>query len=280
MRCIQSETRFDVVDERMPGPRSDCRLSGADRAAAAERTLCASTDRIAELPRAGRPIIEVDAVEHHYGKGANGCIALRGITLTIRANDFIALVGPSGSGKSTLLNLMGGLDTPTAGQVRFEGRDLATLGAAERSEFRLRRIGFVFQYAHLVPVLSVAENVELPLLFRREIGRAEREKRVASVLAEVGLADKGKRLPSELSGGELQRAALARALAGRPTIILADEPTANLDQAAGATVIDLMRTLNTRSGTAIICATHDAHLMRSVDAVWRMQDGRIEKSLT
>jgi len=223
--------------------------------------------------------VEIEAVERRYGTGPDAHLALNNVTLGFRPCEFLALVGPSGSGKSTLLNLVGGIDRPTRGRVRFEGRNFADLAPADASEIRLRRIGFVFQDAHLVPVLSVWENVELPLLFRRDLSCAQRRERTAMVLEEVGLSDKQKRRPHEISGGERQRAAVARALAGEPVLVLADEPTANLDQVAGAMMINLLRSLSKRRGTAIICATHDAQVIVSADAVVRLRDGRVEPSV-
>lgn len=206
-------------------------------------------------------------------------MALDGVSLSVEPKQFVALSGPSGSGKSTLINIMGGLDRPDAGRVQFENRDLAELTDAERSEIRLHRIGFVFQDPHLVPVLSVAENIELPLLFRRDIFPTDRDRRVAGALRDVGLWDKRNRRPDDLSGGERQRAALARALTGFPSIILADEPTANLDRKSGGAVVQLMQSLSARSETAIVCATHDAMLIASADIVIRLRDGQLEAPL-
>ena len=207
------------------------------------------------------------------------CDALRGVTATIRRGTFAALVGPSGSGKTTLLNLIAGLDAPTSGTVRIEGRNLASMSEGEMSELRLRRIGFVFQSFNLVPVLSAEENVAFPLLFRREIGRCERRERVAEVLRRVGLEGKERRRPHELSGGERQRVALARALAGEPAIILADEPTANLDQETGAAVIHLMRLIGRQRGMTFLYSTHDPQLIAFADTVLKLRNGRIEMGL-
>ncbi len=213
-----------------------------------------------------------------YGSGPAVCTALDGISLAIQSGQFIALTGPSGSGKSTLLNVLGGLDRTDAGEVWFEDRELSTLSDAEISNIRLHRIGFVFQDGHLVPVLSVAENIELPLLFRQDIARTERNQRVAQAMRDVGLWDKRHRRPDELSGGERQRASLARALGGRPSVVLADEPTANLDQHTGAAVIRLMRALCARYGSAVVCATHDGQLTSCADQVVRLSDGRMMPS--
>jgi putative ABC transport system ATP-binding protein len=221
-------------------------------------------------------LIRLDAVEKSYGRGAGACEALRGVTATICRGTFAALVGPSGSGKTTLLNLIAGLDAPTSGTVRIEGRDLAFMREVEISTLRLQRIGFVFQNFNLVPVLSAEENVALPLLFRREIDRRERRERVAEVLRRVGLEGKEGRRPHDLSGGERQRVALARALAGEPAIMLADEPTANLDQETGAAVIQLMRSIGRQRGMTFLYSTHDPQLIAFADTVLKLRNGRME----
>jgi len=224
-------------------------------------------------------LIRLDEIRQTYGSDRSACAALRGITLEIRQGTFTALAGPSGSGKTSLLNIIGGLDTPSAGTVSIEGRNLASLNEAEISDLRLRRIGFVFQDFNLVPVLSAVENVEFPLLFRREITTAERRSRVATMLDQVGLAGKGSRRPNELSGGERQRVALARALAGEPAIVLADEPTANLDQETGTAIIELMRSLNRQQGVTFLYASHDPQLIGLADTVLRLRDGRLDTGL-
>jgi putative ABC transport system ATP-binding protein len=224
-------------------------------------------------------LIRLDAVERSYGRGVGVCEALRGVTAAIRRGTFAALVGPSGSGKTTLLNLIAGLDTPTSGTVRIEGCDLASMSEGEMSDLRLRRIGFVFQNFNLVPVLSAEENVAFPLLFRREIGRRERRERVAEVLRRVGLDGKEGRRPHELSGGERQRVALARALAGEPAIILADEPTANLDQETGAAIIHLMRSIGRQRGMTFLYSTHDPQLIAFADTVLKLRNGLIEMAV-
>jgi putative ABC transport system ATP-binding protein len=224
-------------------------------------------------------LIRLDAVERSYGSGAGVCEVLRGVTATIRRGTFAALVGPSGSGKTTLLNLIAGFDAPTSGTVRIQGRDLTSMSEAEVSELRLQRIGFVFQNFNLVPVLSAAENVAFPLLFRREIGRRGRRERVAEVLRRVGLEGQEGRRPHELSGGERQRVALARALAGEPAIIIADEPTANLDQETGAAIIHLMRSIGRQRGMTFLYSTHDPQLIAFADTVLKLHNGRIEMGI-
>jgi putative ABC transport system ATP-binding protein len=227
------------------------------------------------LPR-DDSIIRLADVHRTFGTDRGTCTALRAITLAIPRGDLIAVVGPSGSGKTSLLNIMGGIDKPSRGSVRIENQDLMTMGEARLSELRLRRIGFVFQDARLIPVLTVAENVELPLLFRSEISSIERKRKVSRVLERVGLADKDERRPETLSGGERQRVALARAFAGEPALVLADEPTANLDQETGVAVLELMRSLNRERNVTIIYSTHDPQLMAIADGALKLRDGRIE----
>jgi putative ABC transport system ATP-binding protein len=225
----------------------------------------------------GHSVIQLKDVYRTFGKHATGCIALRAISLAIPRGHLLAIVGPSGSGKTSLLNIIGGIDKPSHGSVRIEDRDLMTIGEARLSDLRLRRIGFVFQDPKLIPVLTVSENVEFPLLFRSEIPSAERRRRVSEVLKSVGLGDKVQRMPETLSGGERQRAALARALAGDPAFVLADEPTANLDQDNGIAILDLMRSLNRERGVTIIYSTHDPQLMAYADHVLKLRDGQIEE---
>ena len=211
-----------------------------------------------------------------YGTGPARVTALDRVDLEIEAGDLVAVAGPSGSGKTTLLNLIGALDDPDEGRVTIDGVTLGGLSDRERARLRLERIGFVFQHFNLVPVLSAAENVELPLLFRRDLGPAERRRRVAAALDRVGLGQAAARRPSALSGGERQRVAVARALAGGPAIVLADEPTANLDHETGAAVIELMRELNRDERTTFLYATHDPELLRHAGRVVGLRDGRIE----
>jgi putative ABC transport system ATP-binding protein len=189
---------------------------------------------------------------------------------------FVALAGPSGSGKTTLLNILGALDRPTSGSVHVEGCDLGAVGEGELAAIRLRRIGFVFQDFNLIPVLSAAENVEFPLLFRRDIDSRQRKARTAEMLDRVQLFAKKDNRQAQLSRGECQRLALARALAGDPAIVLADEPTANLDQDTGASVIGLMRQLNRERGVTFLYATHEPRLLALADSVLHLRDGRIQ----
>jgi putative ABC transport system ATP-binding protein len=220
-------------------------------------------------------LIRLVAVSRVFGEGAARAVALDALSLEVAPCEFVAVAGPSGSGKTSLLNLVGALDEPTSGTVEIDAVDLATLGDAERADLRLRRIGFIFQGFNLVPVLSAAENVELPLLFRSNLARRDRQRAVARSLERVGLAGKEHRRPSELSGGECQRVAVARALAGNPAVVLADEPTANLDHETGAQVIALMRELNREQRTTFLYATHDPELIALADRVIRLRDGRL-----
>jgi putative ABC transport system ATP-binding protein len=222
-------------------------------------------------------IIRLEDVYRTFGTNPGACTALRAISLAIPKGNLLAVVGPSGSGKTSLLNIIGGIDKPSRGSVRIENQDLMTMGEAKLADLRLRRIGFVFQDARLIPVLTVAENVEFPLLFRSEMSSAERKRRVSRVLESVGLDDKHERRPETLSGGERQRVALARALAGDPAFVLADEPTANLDQENGVAVLELMRSLNRERGVTIIYSTHDPQLMAIADGVLKLRDGQIEE---
>jgi putative ABC transport system ATP-binding protein len=219
-------------------------------------------------------VIRTERLSRIFGRGAARSIALEGIDLTIERGEFVAVAGPSGSGKTSLLNLIGGLDLPTSGTVSIAGCELGRLSDAERAALRLTRIGFVFQNFNLVPVLSAAENVELPLVFRR-LPRRERAERVHAALERVGLLPHRDRRPPELSGGEQQRVAVARALAGDPELVLADEPTANLDHETGAAVIELMHELNRERQATLLYATHDPELIRLADRVIRLRDGRL-----
>ena len=219
-------------------------------------------------------LLELQGVVKHYRRGAEEVVALDGVDLAVGAGEAVALVGPSGSGKSTLLHLAGGLDVPDAGTVRVDGRDLADLGVAARARLRRREIGFVFQFFHLLPSLTVAENVELPLLLDGRRGRAARAV-VAGALDRVGVGHRADHLPGELSGGELQRAAIARALVGEPRLLLADEPTGNLDSATGRAVLDMLSTLVREAGTSLVMVTHDEAAAARTGRVVRLLDGHL-----
>jgi len=201
-------------------------------------------------------------------------VALDGVTLSIGAGEMVAVMGPSGSGKSTLLNLMGGLDVPTSGALLVAGEDLATKGEEERSLFRRTHVSYVFQAYHLMPTLTAAQNVELPLHLA---GRpaAEARERAAKALAEVGLAGRTTHLPDELSGGERQRVAIARALVTGAPLLLADEPTGNLDTARGEEILALLKSIHGGKGTTIVMVTHDPHAAASCERVVRFRDGTV-----
>jgi putative ABC transport system ATP-binding protein len=216
-------------------------------------------------------------VHKEYMLGTTRVPALRGVSLAIEPGEFVAVAGPSGSGKSTLLNLVGCLDHPTSGQVYVGDVDVATLDDDALSDLRARTIGFIFQTFNLIPVLSAVENVEFPLLFQGAVkdSRARAEK----ALGAVGLNGLGRHRPDELSGGQRQRVAVARALATDPAIVLADEPTANLDSATGEAIISLMLEINRKQGTTFLFSTHDPRVMVHASRVIRLADGRIETHL-
>jgi putative ABC transport system ATP-binding protein len=204
--------------------------------------------------------------------------AVRDVTLQVRAGDHIAVRGPSGCGKSTLLHMLGCVDAPSSGTLLFDGQDVSRLSDARRSALRLRRIGFIFQRFFLLPMLTAAENVELPL---SEAGasRRDRQQRTKSLLEYVGLAARADHRPSQLSGGEMQRVAIARALANNPQLLLADEPTGELDEATGAQIAALLDRVNA-DGTALVIVTHDSTLADRATRVLMMRDGRIEREAT
>jgi putative ABC transport system ATP-binding protein len=219
-------------------------------------------------------LYDLRGVTRSYGQGAARVDAVRDLDLTIDGGEFVAVAGPSGSGKTTLLQLLGGLDRPTSGTILFEGRDLAALREAELTRLRLDTIGFVFQQFNLIPTVTAAENVELALAPRR-IPAPERAERVAELLGAVGLAARGHHLPSQLSGGEQQRVAIARALANEPRVLLADEPTGNLDSATGKEIVNLLRLLSDDRGQTVVLITHDLGAAADARRVVRLRDGRI-----
>jgi putative ABC transport system ATP-binding protein len=209
-----------------------------------------------------------------YAQDSVAVTALRDVDLEIEEGAFLALVGPSGSGKSTLLNLLGGLDRPTSGRLWIADTELGSLSRRALAELRLTRIGFVFQEYNLIPVLSALENVEYVMLLQR-VPDAERRRRAQAILAEVGLEGLEERRPGELSGGQQQRAAVARAIVSEPALVLADEPTANLDSATGAALMDLMRRLNEEKGVSFVFSTHDPMVMQRARRLVRLKDGQV-----
>ena len=221
----------------------------------------------------GAAAVELTDVRKVYRQGAGEVVVLDGVSLRIEPGEFVSLVGPSGSGKSTLLHVAGGLDTPATGQVRIAGVELARLGAGDLARLRRRSVGFIFQFFQLLPTLTVLENVELPLIFD---GR--RSAMAADLLERVGLGDKGGRFPSELSGGEMQRVAIARSLVAGAPLILADEPTGNLDAGNAAEVLDLLTEQVRQSGAALLLVTHDTSAAQRADRVVTIEDGRLRSS--
>jgi putative ABC transport system ATP-binding protein len=220
-------------------------------------------------------IVSVQNVSKDYMLGKTVVPALRDVSLDIERGEFLSIAGPSGSGKTTLLNLVGCVDTPTAGTVVVNGADTSKLSERRLTDLRLRTIGFIFQSFNLVQVLTVYQNVEFPLLLQGGLSRKERQSRVLGLLEAVGIADHARHRPSELSGGQRQRVAVARALVTRPALVLADEPTANLDSQTGANIIDLMKDMNRKDGTTFIFSTHDPKVMSHASAIVRIADGRI-----
>jgi putative ABC transport system ATP-binding protein len=218
-------------------------------------------------------IVSLKQVHKSYALGETRVQALRGVDLELHRGEFAALVGPSGSGKSTLLNIVGCVDEPDSGSVLFDGTDAATLNDNARSRLRNRKVGFIFQSFNLVPVLDVYENVELPLLIQPELKPAERRERVKAAIADVGIEDFIHQVPDKLSGGQRQRVAIARALATQPLLVLADEPTANLDSGTAHKIIDLMLELNDRRKVTFLFSTHDEKVMARVARTLHLQDG-------
>jgi putative ABC transport system ATP-binding protein len=219
--------------------------------------------------------IQLENVTKVYHIGAVETRALNDLSLSMAEGEFTALVGPSGSGKTTLLQLIGCLDKPDRGVVKIKGQDVTRFNANQRADLRRDQIGFIFQFFALVPVLSAYENVELPLLLRG-MKTAARRDRVLELLKAVGLSDRAKHRPDQMSGGEQQRVAIARALAPRPLMVLADEPTANLDTANGQQAMEIMQRLNQQTGTAFIFATHDPRVVAYARRVVKLRDGRID----
>jgi putative ABC transport system ATP-binding protein len=219
------------------------------------------------------PVIAMDEIRKVYDTGKVKVEALKGIDLKVAAGEFVAVVGPSGSGKSTLMNLIGCLDTPTAGTYRLAGEDVAGLSRDQLADIRNRRVGFVFQNFNLLPQITAYENVEMPLLFGGIAPRKRRE-RVEELLSKVGLAERMEHKPTELSGGQMQRVAIARALAMNPDILLADEPTGNLDTSSGGDVMGLFTEL-WQQGRTLVVITHDMTLARRAGRIVEVRDGRI-----
>ena len=222
------------------------------------------------------PVVELEEVTKVYHQGDQRVEALRGLSMVVESGEFTAISGPSGSGKTTALNLIGALDTPTSGTVRLEGADLGTLSRQELSHLRRDRIGFVFQAYNLLPILSAYENAEIVMAVQG-VAEAERRPLVMELLARVGLEGMEDRRPSELSGGQQQRVAIARAIAAGPAVVLADEPTANVDSSTADALLEMMETLNREQQVTFLFSTHDPRVMARARRLVRLVDGRIEK---
>ncbi|PLP97654.1 ABC transporter ATP-binding protein [Cupriavidus pauculus] len=220
------------------------------------------------------PLVSIRHLAKSYRRGAQTVPVLSDISLDIAAGDFIALMGPSGSGKSTLLNLIAGIDRPDSGELLVGGVDISELPEASLADWRAAHVGFIFQFYNLMPVLTAYENVELPLMLTR-LGRADRRERVEMVLGMVGLADRMDHYPTELSGGQQQRVAIARALITDPTLIVADEPTGDLDRNSASDILAMLQRLNTDLGKTIIMVTHDAHAAEAAKSLVHLEKGEL-----
>ena len=225
---------------------------------------------------AKRAVISLKNVTKTYRMGNVDVNAVRGVSLDISPGEFVAVTGPSGSGKSTLMNMIGCLDYPTKGNIYLDSQDISTLDESDLAQIRGKKIGFVFQTFNLIPILSAAENVSLPMIFQG-VSKEKRLKRATHLLTGVGLKERIHHKPNELSGGEMQRVAIARSLANDPEVILADEPTGNLDSANGKIVMETLRNLNKKEKKTIIMVTHDQNLMKYAKRIIRIRDGQIAK---
>ena len=222
-------------------------------------------------------ILELRDIAKVYGAGETEVTALSFISLAFAQGEFAAVVGPSGSGKTTLLNIIGCLDSPTRGELLWRGVPMRTMGRAQLAAYRRTHVSFIFQSYNLIPVLTVTENVELPLLIEGERDKTLIRRRALDILAMVGLSDKAGRRPTELSGGQEQRVAIARALVKKPSIVLADEPTANLDSHTAGEIIELMREINEKTKTTFLFSTHDQRIMDMAHRIVALHDGKIER---
>lgn len=220
--------------------------------------------------------VETEDLAKYYVMGPVTVRALDGVSVKIRRGEYLSIMGPSGSGKTTFFNMVGGLDRPTRGKVYIDEVDIAKLDAYELAWLRARKIGYIFQTFNLIPVLSALENVTLPMIFAG-VGREERMRRATEILTRVGLGERLNHKPSELSGGQQQRVSIARALANNPVIVLADEPTGNLDLYTGLDIISLLRTMNKEKGVTIITATHDLKMIDVSDRIFWIRDGKVER---
>ena len=221
-------------------------------------------------------LVEIDNVFKEYSLGRTTIHALRGVSLSVEAGEFTSIVGPSGCGKTTMLNLIGCIDRPTSGTIVFDGLATSAIGDDAEAALRLAKIGFIFQSFNLVPVLTIAENIEIPLMLSHR-PRIERKRRVEELVALVGLEEYATHKPDELSGGQRQRVAIARALANEPRLVIADEPTANLDGVTGEMILKAMKELNEKKGVTFIFSTHDPRVMSFARRIVRLRDGEIEE---
>jgi putative ABC transport system ATP-binding protein len=231
------------------------------------------------MPATDDVIIRAENVRKRYVIGGEEVWALQGITLDIYRSEFLSIMGPSGSGKSTLFNQIGALDHPTEGRVFFEGQSIFDLSESQQAWFRCNKIGYIFQTFNLIPVMSALQNVMLPMIFQGA-SKQEAQERATRILDRVGLGHRLHHKPFELSGGQQQRVAVARALANTPTVILADEPTGNLDTKTGREIIELLKELNAEEGVTVITATHDIRMITSSDRVCWIRDGKLERIST
>lgn len=222
-------------------------------------------------------IIEIKGLKKEYPLGSTIVHALRGVDLNVNEGDFMSIIGPSGSGKTTLLNVIGCIDFATEGSVQVGGKEITSLNDREITDIRLHKIGFIFQTFNLIPVLDITENVEFPLLLMRKHSYAEIRKRADKLIDEVGLREFAKHKPAELSGGQRQRVAIARALVTNPDIVLADEPTANLDSVTGGQILELMRQMNQTEKTTFVFSTHDPNVLKYANNITKIKDGVIVK---
>ncbi|MCA9905482.1 MAG: ABC transporter ATP-binding protein, partial [Anaerolineae bacterium] len=226
------------------------------------------------MAQTSRPVIRTRDLTKDLPLGKTVVHALRGVNLEIQPGEMVGIIGPSGSGKSTLLGLIGGLDKPTRGSIEIDGVDISKLGEDKLTEIRNEKIGFIFQFFNLIPTLTAQENVALPIQFARK-ARFSSDKRAKELLTMLGMADRLNHRPTELSGGQQQRVAIARALANNPPLLLADEPTGNLDTESGEVVLDALEKVRTETGTTVVIVTHDPDLAKRTDRIITLVDGRI-----
>ena len=235
-----------------------------------------SSAATAEAPATGRVLVDIRDLAKSYRRGSEAIRVFEGVNLQIREGEFLALMGPSGSGKSTLLNIIAGLDSPTSGTVTVDGEDITRMNGKQLATWRSTHIGFIFQFYNLLPVLTAAQNVELPLLLTR-LSQKERREHVQHALEIVGLSDRSQHFPGQLSGGQQQRVGIARAIVSDPTIILGDEPTGDLDAASGKEILDLLERLSREFGKTILMVTHDAHAAERAQDIMHMDKGVLSR---